>query len=293
MNSSNNRVLLTGATGLIGKELIAPLKSAGFEIYAITIDETNLTNGVHWIKGDLFDETFVARTVADVKPYYLLNMAWATTGDYLASNINYNFLAAGIHLIQQFAKNGGERAVFAGTCFEYAFREAPLKEDETLDPNKTTYTFCKHQLHEITARFCQSNDISLGYGRIFYVYGNGESKTRLTGMLIDKLSNNEEITIKSGPLIKDYIYAKDIANAFVRLLDSNVQGAVNICTGKGIRIGDYARAIAKALNKEPLLKFTDDCAGQPAVIVGDNTRLTTEVGYTIQYDLETALKEIL
>lgn len=293
MNFGNKKVLVTGATGLIGKELIAPLKNAGFDIYAITIDETNPNNGVHWLKGSLFDDSFIKQTMADIKPEYLLNMAWATTGDYLKSNINYNFLTAGINLIQQFAKNGGKRAVYAGTCFEYAFKDISLKEDDALDANKTTYTFCKNQLHQIVERFCESNDISFGYGRIFYVYGRGEDKTRLTGMIIDKLSNNEEIIIKSGLLVKDYMYAKDISGAFAKFLDSSVTGPVNICTGKGVSIRDYALEIARQSSQEDLLKFVDDCVGQPAFIVGDNIRLSQEVGYKLQYNLQTAIKEIL
>ena len=143
MTFGNKRVLVTGATGLIGKELALPLKQAGFDIYAITIDENNPDNGVHWLKGNLFDRAFVQKCMEEVKPAYLLNMAWATTGDYLKSNINYSFLSAGINLIQEFAKNGGKRAVFAGTCFEYLFKDSPLKETDALDVNKTIYTFCK------------------------------------------------------------------------------------------------------------------------------------------------------
>lgn len=293
MTFGNKRVLVTGATGLIGKELALPLKQAGFDIYAITIDENNPDNGVHWLKGNLFDRAFVQKCMEEVKPAYLLNMAWATTGDYLKSNINYSFLSAGINLIQEFAKNGGKRAVFAGTCFEYLFKDSPLKETDALDVNKTIYTFCKNHLHEVAERFCRDNGISFGYGRIFYVYGRNEDKTRLTGMIIDKLSRDEEVIIKSGALKKDYIYAKDIAGAFTALLDSDVEGSVNICTSKAISIHDYALTLAKKLGKENLVQFKDEPSNQPPVIVGDNSRLTKDVGYQLQYDLQSAIQEIL
>lgn len=293
MNYGNKRVLVTGATGLIGRELVLPLEQSGFDVYAITIDENNPDNGVHWLKGNLFDESFVKKCMEDVKPEYLLNMAWATTGDYLKANINYSFLSAGINLIQAFAKNGGKRAVYAGTCFEYKFKEAPLKETDPLDPNKTIYTFCKDHLHQLAERFCKDNGISFGYGRIFYVYGRNEDKTRLTGMIIDKLSKDEEVLIKSGSLKKDYIYTKDIAGAFSALLDSQVEGTVNICTGKAISIHDYALTIAQKLSKKILVQFKDEPSNQPPIIVGDNSRLTKEVGYQLQYDLESALEEIL
>ena len=127
MNYSK-KVLVTGATGLIGKELAKPLQEEGFDVYALTIDENNVDNGIHWIKGDLFDKENIKLIVEKVKPEYLLNMAWATTGDYLKSDINYKFLNAGINILEHFKDNGGRRAVFAGTCFEYKFKDEPLKE---------------------------------------------------------------------------------------------------------------------------------------------------------------------
>ena len=289
----SKKVLVTGATGLIGKELINPLKENGFEVYAITIDDVNPDNGVHWIKGNLFDSEFIKTAMESVKPNYLLNMAWATTGDYLKSDINYKFLNAGIELLKYFKDNGGKRVIYTGTCFEYKFKDAQLKESDELEPDKTVYTFCKNKLHEIAEFFCHMNNISFGYGRIFYVYGKNEDKTRLTGMVIDKLSKNEEVVVKSGNLYKDYMYAKDIANAFASFLDSEVTGTVNICTGKAISIKEYVLTIAKEMGKEKLIIFKDEPSNQPPIIVGDNSRLVNEVGYENYYNLKNAIMEIL
>ncbi|MBQ3834893.1 MAG: NAD(P)-dependent oxidoreductase [Elusimicrobia bacterium] len=287
------RVLVTGATGLIGKELIEPLKEAGFDIFAITIDKNNPDNCVHWISGNLFDENSIKTVMEEVKPEYLLNMAWCTTGDYLSSDTNYKFLRAGISLLKYFKDNGGKRAVFAGTCFEYKFKDSSLKETDELDADKTVYTFCKNKLHEVAEFFCGMNNISFGYGRIFYVYGRNEDKTRLTGMIIDKLSRNEEVIIKSGKLYKDYMYAKDIAGAFVALLNSKVEGSVNICTGKAVSIKDFALEIGKQMGKENLIKFKDEPSNQPPIIVGDNSKLTKEVRYEYKLSLKDGVKLLM
>ena len=287
------KVLVTGATGLIGKELIEPLKEAGFDIFAITIDKNNHNNGVHWIEGNLFDENFIKITIENIKPEYLLNMAWCTTGDYLSSDINYKFLDAGKNLLKYFKGNGGKRAVFAGTCFEYKFKNEPLKETDELDSEKTVYTSCKNKLHNFAKDFCKQNNISFAYGRIFYVYGKNEAKTRLTGMIVDKLSHDEQVVIKSGNLYKDYMYAKDIAGAFVALLDSDVEDSVNICTGQAISIKDFALEIGMQMKKEKLVVFKDEPSNQPPIIVGDNSILIDEVKYKIRYDLKNGVREIL
>lgn len=293
MTSYDKRVLVTGATGLIGKELVNPLHEAGFDVYAITIDEHNPDNGIHWIKGSLFDEQFVNDSVAKVRPTHLLNMAWATTGDYLASDVNYRFLQAGITLARAFVGNGGKRAVYAGTCFEYKFKDTPLKESDELEPEKFTYTFCKDALRRIVSRYFALHGVSFGYGRIFYVYGRGENVARLTGMVIDKLFKNERVVVNSGPLIKDYMYSRDIAGAFSAFLASEILGCVNICSGKGISIRDFVLSIAREMAKEHLIDFCDNCNNQPQKIVGVADRLIKEVGYTPQWSLTDAVAEIV
>ena len=288
----NKKVLLTGVTGLIGKEIIQPLKDLGYEISALTIDENNPNNGVNWIKCNLFDEESVKNAFENVKPTHLLNFAWATTGDYLSSDINLEFVKAGINLLKYFKQNGGKRAVYVGTCFEYKFKDEPLKEYDEVNP-LTLYAASKNSLREIAETFCKINEISFGYGRIFYVYGHGENEKRLTAYIINNLKNNQEVVVKNGALIKDYMYTKDIAGGFAAFLDSNVEGIVNMATGKGISLRDYSTYIAKRLGKEKYLIIKEEETNQPKIIVGDNTRLTKEVGYKIKYTFEQAIDEIL
>ena len=289
---NNQKVLLTGVTGLVGKEVIEPLKQMGYQISALTIDENNPDNGVNWIKCNLFDEESLKLAIEKVKPTHLLNFAWATTGNYLTSEINFEFVKSGLNLLKYFKQNGGKRAVFVGTCFEYEFKDEPLKETDTINP-QTLYAKSKNALHELAEEYCRINDISFGYGRIFYVYGHGENEKRLTAHLIKTLSNNGEVIINNGDLVKDYMYTKDIAGAFAAFLNSDVEGSVNICTGKGISLKDYSTYIAKQLGKEEYLKINYEETNQPPIIVGDNTRLTKEVGYEIKYSFEKAIEEIL
>ena len=293
MKTSNKRLILTGGTGLIGQEILEPLLDDGFEVYALTRAKTHYDKGIYWINCDIFNSKLVEEVLNDIKAEYLLHLAWVTTDDYLTSNINYDFLSASINLLNCFGLNGGKRVVLAGTCFEYEFKENALCENDRLDCDKTTYTFCKNKLREISERYCEQNGISFGYGRIFYVYGKNEKSTRLTGMLIDKLSRGEEVIIKSGSLLKDYIYTKDIACAFVKFLDSDVKGIVNIGSGKTIMIKDYVNLIETKLGKYNLVKYIDEPSTQPPIILANNSRLVNDVGYRIKYTLEQGIDEII
>lgn len=279
MNSSK-KVILTGATGLIGKETIPYLEAEGFEVLTLSSKICNL-----------FNKEEIEKIFAEFQPEYLLNFAWCATGDYLTSDLNYKFVDAGMNMLEAFKKNGGRHAVFAGTCFEYDFKPDPLKEDDPLNP-LTVYAQCKVDLYKKAAEFCKNNNITLGWGRIFYVYGKNEHEKRLTPYIINNLKNNQPVEIKCGQLIKDYMYTKDIARAFVKILTSKTEGAVNICTGRGISLADYGMAIARKLGKTEYLTVKNEQTTQPPSIIGDNSRLNA-LGFTPAYNLEQALEEIL
>jgi len=286
-------ILVTGATGLIGKEVLNPLLKRGFEIHALTIDTPTQTGGAVWHRINLFNFDAVNATVTAIRPTHLLNLAWATTGDYLSNPINYSFLAAGTNLIRAFAAIGGKRAVFAGTCFEYVFKNEPLKESDPLAPEKYTYTFCKNALREIAERCCSEYGISFGYGRIFFVYGRNEDPRRLAGSIFEKITHGQTITITGGPLARDYMYAKDIANAFAVLVDSDVRGTVNIGTGQAVTIEQFAKTFAEALGHPELVNYQPKPGSQPPLIVADVSRLKNEVGFTPSFTLESALRDII
>lgn len=289
----SKKAFVTGATGLIGKELLKPLIKAGFDVFALTIEDNNpAVSGVHWIKGNLFDEAFIAQTLAQVQPSHLLNMAWCANGDYANANMNFDFVRAGLSLLKYFSQNGGKRAVFAGTCFEYALAEHPIRETDAVEP-PNPYACCKNALHQMAEFFCRQNHISFGYGRIFYVYGRKEHPSRLTAGIMNALREGKPYEIKFSQLRRDYMYSKDIAGAFVKLLDSSVEGAVNICTGKAVSLAEYATVLGTLLHRPDLLVLKQEPTSQPLAIVGDNTRLTQEVGFVPRYCLEEGLREVV
>ena len=294
MSLLSKKVLLTGARGLIGKEIISPLLKSAYEVIALTSSQNSFEkNRVRYLKANLFNNRDIKDILDNEKPEYLIHMAWKTTEDYLTSKINYDYLNASMNLLENFAKAGGKRCVLAGTCGEYKIKNSPLKEDDDLEP-LTLYAECKNNLNQKASVFCAENNISYAWGRIFYVYGHDESPLRLTGYILDALKNNQEVYIKKPLLIRDYMYTKDIAKGFVSLLSSKITGNVNICTGKGIMIKDLALAFASKMNKESLLNFGSMSATEPIdAIVGDNTRLKNEVGFIPEYTMLQAVEKII
>ena len=285
------KVFLTGGTGLIGTQTIPFLQKAGFEIYALTLDENKSENGIRYVKGNLFDKIQIDNLLSEIMPEYMLHYAWLSTGLF-NDNSNFDFLTSSIDLLKSFAKYGGKRVVMAGTYAEYGYHNETLKETMPAEPINI-YSQCKDFVHQIAEAYCQNNNISFGWGRIFSAFGKEKDPRRLTSDVINHLKNNQEVVIRSGSLVRDYIYTKDIAAAFVKFLESDVNGVVNICTGKDTSIHDYVMKIAQIMEKENLVVFNEQKSPQQVRVIGDPTRLNKEVGFEPQYSIQQAIEEIL
>ena len=285
---SKPKVLVIGVSGFIGQHTLKPLADAGFEVYGISRSGFE-HDCCTMINGDILDNHFVENVMSRIKPQYLLHLAWYLGNNFFQSDKNFSFLASGIHLIQSFHKNGGKRAVYAGTCGEYEPASYALKEAHPLATKMTNYAFCKAKLHEIAEHFCRSNQISFAYGRIFSVYW----RWSVNKLLLEKFICNEAIEQKYIPVLRDFMYVKDVAMALVRLLASDVEGTVNICTGKSISVYSLFTTFAEKVGKSHLLKLIPDKKDVSPVFVGDNTRLLREVGYKPRYTLEQGMTEVV
>ena len=195
-------------------------------------------------------------------------------------------------MLKAFVKNGGKRVVMAGTYAEYGYHNETLTEDMPAEPINI-YSQCKDFVHQIAESYCKNNGVSFGWARIFSAFGKETDPRRLTSDVINHLRASEEVVIRSGSLVRDYIYTKDIAQAFVKFLDSNVEGTVNICTGKDTTIHDYVMKIAKLMKKEHLVVFNEQASPQQVRVVGSSKRLNEEVGFVAKYSIEDALKEVI
>jgi nucleoside-diphosphate-sugar epimerase len=286
------RVIVTGASGFIGRTTLSALLPRGFEVHAVSRHPppANGPDGVRWITGNLLDPAGAEALIQQVGPTHLLHLAWyAEPGEFWRSTENLRWVEASLRLIRAFAAQGGRRAVVAGSCAEYEWTQRlHCAEGRTPCHPATLYGASKYALHLVIERYAAEAGLSLGWGRVFFVFGPGESPARLGGSVARSLVLDEPAPLSHGEQVRDFLYVGDLGEAFVALLDSPVEGAVNLASGRAIRIRDLAEALAAAAGRTDLLRFgvRPSPPGEPDVLTAEVRRLREEVGWSPSATLE-------
>ena len=114
------RVLVTGATGFIGRHSLPLLVSRGYDVHAVTARPSmSVEPGVTWHHADLLAPDASDAVCAAVRPTGLLHFAWSLVPSGSAAPAeNLRWVESTLELVRQFERHGGVRAVVAGSCAE-------------------------------------------------------------------------------------------------------------------------------------------------------------------------------
>lgn len=289
------KVLLTGATGFIGRHTIPYLLSEGYEIHAITRNDQFLSPLVQNHQADLFNDSDIKQLIRTIQPSHLLHLAWyAKHGKFWSSEINLECVKSSIQLIQEFAVNGGKRIVIAGSCAEYEWGPNPC--DELCTPIKphSLYGSSKAALYQLIKAYALQKNLSFAWGRIFFLYGPFEYKERLVPSVIQKLLDQTIASCSHGNQIRDFMHVEDVANAFVTLLSSDIQDAINIASGQNVSIKDLINRIGIKLSSLEKVQYGSVAApNDPPIITANVNRLTHELKWSPKYCLDIGLNQTI
>lgn len=295
------RVLLTGATGFVGRhalEALEALVERGDEVHAVhsTSAPVGTAPTVQWHRADLLDETARNALLDAVRPTHLLHLAWfAVPGEFWRSPENRRWVEASVGLVRSFAAGGGQRVVLASTCAVYDWSFGVCSEESTpLEPS-TVYGECKLSLERAVSSLGADTGLSSASGRLFFLYGPYEDERRLVPSVVRALLRAEPAPVTTGTQARDFLHVRDAASALVELLGSELEGPVNIGSGVALEVRELVARIGSAIGRPDLIRFgaVEPQVDEPPLVVADVGRVRRELGWRPALELDEGLAQTI
>lgn len=286
------RVLVTGGTGCVGRHALPALVARGWDVHAVASKQTPpAIDGVTWHRANLLDRDAAASVVRRADATHLLHLAWyIAPGKWATAIENFEWVEASLSLVRAFRTAGGVRVVTSGSCLEYDWSYGYCSETRTPTAPHTIYGTCKHALQLLTTAMSDATFTS-AWGRIFFLYGPHEHPDRLVASVIRSLLAGEPARTSHGNQVRDYLFAADVADAFVALLESDVNGPINIASGRPVMLKDIVTRVGQLLDRPELIRLGAIPAAPTDVplVLADTTRLTRDLHWQPARDLDTGL----
>ena len=287
------KVLITGGTGFIGSNVVSELLKKGYEVHSLVYPPfAPEQEGLYQYEMNLMDLEALKTFFENHKFENLIHLAWYVGPKCHVHDLNLDWTIATLNLLKLFKENGGKRFLGAGTISEYDYKYGYLLEDET--PNaKTPYGACKNSIYKIAGAFCKQNEIDFKWPRIFNLYGPNEKSQRLMPSVINSCLKGEDVKVSDCLKFQDYLHVEDTARGIVTVFESDIQGAVNICSGKPVQLRYIVNKIAELTNfKGNILWGAIPAAFGDDLVVGNNEKLKS-LGWKSQYTLDEGLMQTI
>jgi nucleoside-diphosphate-sugar epimerase len=250
------RVLVTGATGFVGRAAIAALARTGVEVHGTarsavfgSLPSTVTFHSVDLLAGD------GRRLIARLRPTHLLHLAWITTpGVYSGSPQNAAWAAASKELAAQFARLGGRRIVAVGSYAEYAAHSTPRSETDPEDAT-TPYSAAKLQCRQRLSELASSTGLEFVWARLTNMFGPHEDPRRVVAMAMGDLLAGRVAEFGSCDAVRDFQYIDDTGDALARLVLSSWAGTVNVSSDERHSVRSVVERIADLVGAGDRVRF--------------------------------------
>lgn len=298
------KILVTGATGFIGKNLVESLKEK-FEVYALILDEKekNVIPQIDYILWKtFFDRENEIKTLDGKKlgkidtvihlASYGVNPKDNDIDKMVESNINLTK-----DLILNLERVSCKNIIFTGSGFEYGDKgKIKLKEDMELNPF-SLYGATKVSAFLIGKKLCESLGINYINLRLFNIFGEYEGSNRLIPQIINNYLEGKELNFTAGNQVRDYLYIKDIIEVYEMILEKNIYNneTYNVCSSEEVTIKEFITKVAYTIgiNKNSLNFGTIPSRKEEALyIVGDNSKLKRDFDWNRKYSYEFGIKNM-
>lgn len=287
------RVVVTGASGFIGRHLCRALRLAGAHVVSVgrEIAEDTVVDDAYVV-----DLTNRARLAHAPRADFVVHLAsvknsGVEVGDY-RTGYAMNLLSA-LNVAEACGQNC-RRFVYMGSCEEYGDAQAPFDVSRRETPI-SAYGVSKLAITHLLQALARGHGFPAVVLRPTLVYGPGQGTSMFLPSLICTLLAGERFPMTGGEQTRDYVYVDDVVDAVLRsLVESDLPSeALHVSSGAPIRIRHVAELVARLIGRdaEGLLDVgaLDYRTGEAMSYWAHNERARALLGWVPQVSLEEGL----
>lgn len=235
------KILVTGATGFVGRHLVKALLDRGCQVRAVARNIEVARNmpwfdQVEFIAADVHAQDLdIAQLTHEVDA--LAHLAWPGLPAYQGLfHLEHN-LFADYAFIKAAVVSGVGQVLITGTCFEYGLQNGELSEDTDAKP-ANPYGLAKHSLRLFLEAFGREQSFALQWVRLFYLHGEGQSPNSLLASLDRAIdAGDARFDMSAGDQLRDYLPIEQAARNLAAVIQRpDFSGVLNCCSGKPISV---------------------------------------------------------
>jgi dTDP-6-deoxy-L-talose 4-dehydrogenase (NAD+) len=231
------KIAVTGATGFVGRHVVAELERHSISPVMVCLPSMELppTFARHTVVP--FDLKDAPANAFDLmgQPDVLIHLAWGGLPNYKSVHHFEEELPAQYRFLKSLVESGLKNLPVTGTCFEYGMQSGPLHEQSEARPNNP-YGFAKDTLRRQREYLQQATPFNLTWARLFYLYGEGQAENSLLPQL-KRAVDDLEFKMSGGEQLRDYLLIAEVAKYLISLaMTGRDNGVVNVCSGKPISV---------------------------------------------------------
>ncbi len=283
------KVLVTGARGFVGRNVVETLKShSGVTVLSPSRAEL-----------DLLSDDSVSTYVANEKPNVIIHLAGESNpwnvGRLAMFDVNVMGTLRLIDSLEKHVPDNLPRSfVFASAGYVYGPSTPGVVDEEVLPRPNGDYAVSKYCAEQIVAAV--NGGIRVVSARLFNVIGVGHSEKYVVPKIAAAFRRGDAgIELGNTIAVRDFVDVRDVAAALVHLgLHSDAKGVFNICSGAGTSIGALIDLMRELSGRDLQVSTQSGFArpGDNMHLVGSNNRLRA-TGFSPRHSLRDSISWML
>lgn len=293
------KVIITGATGMIGSTLIKLLIKQNIEILAIVRPESSRISNISGTNVKIVEcNLSELKNLHDLGEYDVFyHLGWDKTFGKDRDDIEVQFknIEYTLDAVRLAKECGCKVFVGAGSQAEYGIAQDKIGPCSPVDP-QSGYGIAKYSASKLSGLLCSQLGIKHCWTRILSVYGINDASHTLISYCVDSFIKGNKPSLTKCEQWWDYIYSKDAALALYLIGEKGKDKAV-YCIGSGEkkRLSYYVETIRDMINPTIEIGFGEKeyYDNQPMYLCADIENLTRDTGFLPQYTFEEGIMETI